>query len=68
VTYLQTLTDPNPKYILLATDGEPNCLGGKGGGGGGGATDLTGAENEAFAAFQAGYKVYVLGVGPRPRT
>jgi len=64
VTYLQTLTDPNPKYILLATDGEPNCLGGKGGGGGGGATDLTGAENEAFAAFQAGYKVYVLGVGP----
>jgi von Willebrand factor type A domain len=64
VTYLQTLTDPNPKYILLATDGEPNCLGGKGGGGGGGATDLTGAEGAAAAALNAGYKVYVLGVGP----
>jgi hypothetical protein len=23
--YLQTVQDPNPKYILLATDGEPNC-------------------------------------------
>jgi hypothetical protein len=64
VTYLQTLTDPNPKYILLATDGEPNCLGGKSGGGGGGATDLIGAEGAATAALNAGYKVYVLGVGP----
>ena len=25
--YLKTLTDTNPKYILLATDGEPTCLG-----------------------------------------
>jgi len=65
VTYLQSLTDPNPKYILLATDGEPNCVGGKGGGGGGGgASDLLAAEGAALAAFQAGYKVYVLGVGP----
>lgn len=23
--YLQTLTDDNPKYLLLATDGEPSC-------------------------------------------
>jgi hypothetical protein len=23
--YLGSLTDPNPKFILLATDGEPNC-------------------------------------------
>jgi len=22
---LATITDPNPKYILLATDGLPNC-------------------------------------------
>ena len=65
VTYLQTMTDLNPKYILLATDGEPNCLNGtNGGGGGGGATDLTGAEGAATAALTAGYKVYVLGVGP----
>jgi hypothetical protein len=25
VTYLQSLTDPTPKYILLATDGDPSC-------------------------------------------
>jgi Mg-chelatase subunit ChlD len=25
--YLQTLPDANPKYILLATDGEPSCAG-----------------------------------------
>lgn len=59
VTYLKTLTDPNPKSILLATDGEPNCLGGVGG-----TTDLLGAQNSIAAAFNAGYKVYVLGVGP----
>ena len=27
VAYLQTLTDGNPKYIVLATDGEPSCAG-----------------------------------------
>jgi len=26
VAYLQSLTDTNPKYILLATDGEPSCI------------------------------------------
>jgi hypothetical protein len=26
-TYLAGLTDQNPKYLLLATDGEPNCAG-----------------------------------------
>jgi hypothetical protein len=26
--YLQALTDPNPKFILLATDGKPTCAGG----------------------------------------
>jgi hypothetical protein len=25
LAYLQSLSDPNPKYILLATDGEPSC-------------------------------------------
>jgi len=25
VTYMKTLTDPNPKFLLLATDGLPNC-------------------------------------------
>jgi len=27
-SYLQSLTDPNPKFILLATDGKPTCNGG----------------------------------------
>jgi hypothetical protein len=38
VTYMKTLTDPNPKFLLLATDGLPNCgaAGGAGGGTGGG--------------------------------
>jgi len=26
VTYLQSLASTNPKYILLATDGEPSCI------------------------------------------
>jgi hypothetical protein len=64
VTYLQTLTDPNPKYILLATDGLPNCAGGSSGGGGGGATDLPATTTQIGLAYQAGFKVYVLGVGP----
>lgn len=27
VTYFGTVTEPNPKYIVLATDGQPNCMG-----------------------------------------
>jgi len=68
VAYLQTLTDTNGKYILLATDGEPNCLssgaGGRGGGGGSGASDVTGTVAAITAAAAAGFKVYVIGVGP----
>jgi hypothetical protein len=30
-SYLTGLTDANPKYIVLATDGEPNCAGSGGG-------------------------------------
>jgi hypothetical protein len=59
--YLKTLTDSNKKFILLATDGEPNC-------GGTPANintiDLTGANNAAAAAFAAGFPVYVIGIGP----
>jgi hypothetical protein len=25
-TYMRTLTDPNPKYLVLLTDGAPNCM------------------------------------------
>ena len=65
-TYLQSLTDTNGKYILLATDGEPNCLttGGGRGGGGNGASDVPGTVAAITAAATAGIKVYVIGVGP----
>jgi Mg-chelatase subunit ChlD len=61
VTYLDTLKDTNPKYILLATDGEPNCAPG--------ATDNTASDLAATTtavqdAAAAGYKVFVIGVGP----
>jgi hypothetical protein len=62
VAYLQTLTDTNGKYILLATDGEPNCL--SGGGGGSSSPDVEGTRLAIAAAAAAGFKVYVIGVGP----
>jgi hypothetical protein len=59
--YLKTLTDANPKFILLATDGEPNC-------GGNPAnintTDVPGASSAAAAAYADGFPVYVIGIGP----
>jgi von Willebrand factor type A domain len=67
--YLQGLTDTNPKYILLATDGEPNCAAAGGGGGrragrGGGTTsDAPGAEAAVTMAAAAGIPVFVVGVG-----
>jgi hypothetical protein len=62
VTYLKTLTDTNGKYILLATDGEPNCLSGSGGGSS--SSDVEGTRLAIAAAAAAGFKVYVIGVGP----
>jgi hypothetical protein len=64
--YLKTLTDPNKKFILVATDGEPNC----------GPTsstnpapsintdDVAGAVKAATDASAAGFPVYVVGIGP----
>lgn len=67
VAYLQTLTDTNGKYILLATDGEPNCLssgtGGRGGGGGNSTPDVDGTRLAIAAALAAGFQVFVIGVG-----
>jgi uncharacterized protein with von Willebrand factor type A (vWA) domain len=59
--YLKTLDDGNKKFILVATDGEPNC--------GGNpvnlnTTDETGAANAAADALAAGFPVYVVGIGP----
>jgi hypothetical protein len=58
-TYLGMLTDSNPKYLLLATDGEPNC-----------ATttspttdDSAGAEQAVADALTAGFPTFVVGIG-----
>jgi hypothetical protein len=59
LAYLKTLTTPSNKYILLATDGEPNCLNGTLG-----STDIDGTVAAIAAAATAGFKTYVLGVGP----
>ena len=60
VTYLQTLTDTNPKYILLATDGLPNCAAT------GGTTmgdDSAAAEQAVADALTAGFPTFVVGIG-----
>ena len=57
VTYLQTLTDKNPKYLLLATDGEPNCARGSANN-----NDDVGAENAVAAAKAAGFPTFVVGI------
>ena len=58
--YLKTVTDPNNKVILLATDGEPNCKAGGASGDG----DVPGTTTAIKAALAAGFKVYVIGIGP----
>jgi Mg-chelatase subunit ChlD len=58
VTYLKTLSDTNPKFILLATDGEPTCVG----------TSNNSNQARTFAvqaitdAAAAGFKTVVIGV------
>ena len=55
--YLATLTTPNPRFIVLVTDGQPNCAGGNGGG------DDSPAAIAAVAAQAArGYGTFVIGV------
>ena len=59
IAYMKTLTDPNPKYLLLATDGEPNCPGGP--------TTLNtnddrGAEMAVANALTAGFPTFVVGI------
>lgn len=57
--YLSTLTDTNPKFILLATDGLPNCAPGA-------PTmqdDSAGAVAAIGAALTAGFPTFVVGIG-----
>src|SRR6185503_19453135 len=61
VTYLRTLTTDNPKYILLATDGQPSCGALPSSSTG---SDVGGpyAETAVTAALTAGFPTFVLGV------
>jgi hypothetical protein len=60
VEYLKSLTTPGSKSILLATDGQPNCKGTTSNT----SSDVTAATDAIKAAFAAGFKVYILGIGP----
>jgi len=60
--YMATLTDTNPKYLLLATDGAPTCN----------PTlpanmmnteDAVGAQQSVTDAFNLGFKTFVVGIG-----
>src|SRR5260370_30887076 len=59
--YLLRLTDLNPKFILLATDGLPNCLGGDNS-----ASDASGAIQAVKASADMGVPVFVIGIGSLP--
>jgi hypothetical protein len=59
VAYLKTVTDPGNKVILLATDGQPNC-----GSGGSSSPNVDATIAEITAAKDAGFQVYVIGIGP----
>jgi hypothetical protein len=60
VAYMQTLTDPNPKYILLATDGLPNC---PAAGGNNMTDDSPAAIASVTAAAAAGFPTFIVGIG-----
>jgi hypothetical protein len=61
VTYMKTVTGTNPKYLLLATDGLPNC-GSTGRGGNITADDSPAAEAAVAAAKAAGFPTFVVGI------
>jgi hypothetical protein len=57
--YLGTLTDQNPKFVLLATDGQPTC--GTSGGAGGGADDAN-AIASVMSVATLGFQTFVVGI------
>jgi hypothetical protein len=57
--YLKTLTDPNPKFILLATDGIPNCVPGEMDTA---TPDIAGAIQSVKDAAAAGFPTFVIGI------
>jgi Mg-chelatase subunit ChlD len=56
--YLLGLTDPNPKYILLATDGQPYCAGPQKDQ----PDDQAAIDSIANNAYAHGIKVFVVGI------
>jgi von Willebrand factor type A domain len=58
--YLKTVSDTHGKYILLATDGEPNCAPG----GSNTSKNVQGTVDAISAAKAAGFPVWVIGIGP----
>ncbi len=64
-TYLsaRNALNKNPKYIVLATDGEPTCAGGASANGGGA---VPASLNAIKAAVAAGFKTYVIGIAIDP--
>lgn len=57
VAYMKTLDEPNPQYLLLATDGEPNCAGGASF-----TVDAEGATKAVTDAADAGIPTFVVGI------
>jgi von Willebrand factor type A domain len=60
VAYMKTLTDTNPKYLLLATDGLPNCVPNDKNAGD---DDSPGATTAVMNAAAAGFSTFVVGIG-----
>jgi hypothetical protein len=58
-TYLLALPDPNPKYLLLVTDGLPDCMPGDTGTT---ADDSAGAEAAVLKTGMAGVPTFVVGL------
>jgi hypothetical protein len=66
VDYLKTLTTPTVKYMVLATDGEPNCGAAGGGIFGRSPGDGPGAVAAVQAAAAAGFHTFVVGIATGP--
>jgi hypothetical protein len=63
-SYLGTLTDTNPKYLLLATDGEPTCVGTTKDSTNAGPAAITAIAN----ALKAGFPTFVVGIATTKTT
>jgi hypothetical protein len=68
VTYMGTLTDTNPKYLLLATDGEPTCVGTSKDTSSGSAVAGAAAVTAIADALKAGFPTFVVGIATSKTT